>query len=359
MMKFRRVPSARGKLPRIMGSTARNQLRVGVVGCGFWARFQIQAWSEVEGVRVTGLNSLRRSDAEAALSLAPGAEVYDRVVELAAQVDLVDIIASVPAHRPLVETLLPLGVPVVCQKPLGATIDECESMTKLAKETGTWLAVHENWRYQAPFRAIKDVLEAGEIGAVHRARLTFSCSFDVFLNQPALATAERFIVSDVGCHVLDTVRYLFGEAAELFALNSRVNPAIAGEDVSTILLRMESGAHVTVELSYASPLEDESFPATYLLVEGKSGSLRLGPNNDLSVYVDGVIRQETILAPVYDWVDPRYALVQSSIVACHRDLVRALGAGESAATSAADNLRTMRLVEAAYLSAASGLAIAI
>lgn len=358
-MKFRPDPLARGKLPRIMGSTAQNLLRVGVVGCGFWARFQIQAWSEVEGVRVTALNSLHRSEAEAAVALAPSADVYDLVEDLAAQVDLIDIIASVPAHQPLVETLLPLGVPIVCQKPLGATIEECEAMTKLAKETGTWLAVHENWRYQAPFRAIKDVLDAGEIGPVHRARLTFSCSFDVFANQPALATAERFIVSDVGCHVLDTVRYLFGEATELFALNARVNPNIAGEDVSTILLRMESGAHVTVELSYASPLEDENFPSTYVLIEGKSGSLRLGPNHELRVFAGGVIREETISSPVYSWVDPRYALVQSSIVACHLDLVRALRAGAPAATSAADNLRTMQLVEAAYSSAASGLAITI
>jgi predicted dehydrogenase len=108
-----------------MGSTAPNTLRVGVVGCGFWSRFQIQAWSEVDGVRVVALHSLHRSDAEAAQALAPGAELFERVEDLAAQVDLVDIIASVPAHRPLVETLLPLGVPVVCQKPLGATIEEC------------------------------------------------------------------------------------------------------------------------------------------------------------------------------------------------------------------------------------------
>jgi len=358
-MKFPSAPSARGKLPRFMGSTAPNTLRVGVVGCGFWSRFQIQAWSEVDGVRVVALHSLHRSDAEAALASAPGAEIFDRVEVLAAQVDLIDIIASIPAHRPLVECLLPLGVPVVCQKPLGVTIEECKAMVKLAKETGTWLAVHENWRFQAPFRAIKEVLDAGEIGVVHRARLTFSCSFDVFANQPALAAAERFILADVGCHVLDTVRYLFGEAAELFALNARVNPNIAGEDISTILLRMESGAHVTVELSYASPLEEENFPATCVLVEGKSGSLRLGPNHELRVFTNGVTRQETISSPVYDWVDPRYALVQSSIVACHRDLVRALRNGEPAATSAADNLRTMQLVEAAYSSAASGLAITI
>ena len=55
--------------------------------------------------------------------------------------------------------------------------------------------------------------------------------------------------------------------------------------------------------------------------------------------------------PYYAWADARYALVHSSIVACHADLLRALQTGGLGETHAADNLRTLELVFAAYDSA--------
>ena len=50
-------------------------------------------------------------------------------------------------------------------------------------------------------------------------------------------------------------------------------------------------------------------------------------------------------------------MVHASIVPCLRDLVRALRTGQPAATSGEDNLKTMRLVFAAYESAETGQAV--
>jgi D-apiose dehydrogenase len=60
----------------------------------------------------------------------------------------------------------------------------------------------------------------------------------------------------------------------------------------------------------------------------------------------------------YSWVDPAYAVVQSSIVDCHRDLLRGIAdANYTPETTAEDNLRTLALVFAAYRSAATNGAI--
>ena len=45
-----------------------------------------------------------------------------------------------------------------------------------------------------------------------RARVTYSNSFPVFDNQPFLKELEQFILTDIGTHILDTARMLFGEA---------------------------------------------------------------------------------------------------------------------------------------------------
>jgi D-apiose dehydrogenase len=70
--------------------------------------------------------------------------------------------------------------------------------------------------------------------------------------------------------------------------------------------------------------------------------------------------EATVVAPpAYAWANPKYAVVQSSMVACHADLVRALRGGGPAETDASDNLKTMRLVFAAYASAETGRVVGV
>jgi hypothetical protein len=55
--------------------------------------------------------------------------------------------------------------------------------------------------------------------------------------------------------------------------------------------------------------------------------------------------------PHYAWADPAYDVVHASIVPCNADLLKALKGAGPAETSAEDNLKTVRLVFAAYDSA--------
>ena len=55
----------------------------------------------------------------------------------------------------------------------------------------------------------------------------------------------------------------------------------------------------------------------------------------------------------YPWADPDYAVAHSSIVPCNADLLGALCCGRDAETTAEDNLKTVRLVQRAYTSAAT------
>ena len=60
---------------------------------------------------------------------------------------------------------------------------------------------------------------------------------------------------------------------------------------------------------------------------------------------------EQIKPKLYDWIDPAYAFAQSSIVECNRNLLAGLRGEAGAETTAADNLKTLQLVFAAYESA--------
>ena len=62
---------------------------------------------------------------------------------------------------------------------------------------------------------------------------------------------------------------------------------------------------------------------------------------------------------MYSWADPSYALIHSSIVDCHRNLVDGLIGKGKAETTGEDNLRTLELVFGSYESARLGQRIEI
>ena len=61
--------------------------------------------------------------------------------------------------------------------------------------------------------------------------------------------------------------------------------------------------------------------------------------------------------PLYEWADPRYAVVHASIVDCARNLLQSLQGRGAAETTGEDNLRTLGLVYGAYRSAREGRAL--
>jgi predicted dehydrogenase len=179
--------------------------------------------------------------------------------------------------------------------------------------------------------------------------------FPVFANQPFLRTLEQFILTDLGSHILDVARFLFGDADKLYCQTARVHTDILGEDVATVMLRMQSGATVLVEMGYAeNHLERDRFPETFLFIEGERGSIELAPDFWLRVTTSEGTHARRCPPPRYPWADPAYDVVHSSIVPCQRNLADALHGRVAAETSAEDNLRTVRLVFAAYESARTG-----
>jgi predicted dehydrogenase len=342
-----------------------NELRFAAFGAGFWARFQLAAWRELPGVRCVAIHDRDRARAEALAADAGIPAVYDRADDLLREVrpDFVDVITDVHSHASLVRMAAEHGIPAICQKPMAPTLSEAEEMVSACREAGVSLLVHENWRWQAPIRVARRMLDEGRIGVSFRARIDMNSGFPVFDNQPSLKELDRFILSDMGTHILDVARFLFGEPASLYATTRRVNPDIKGEDVATVVMQAGS-ARTTVlcEMAYAqNPLERDCFPQTLLFVEGDRGSLEIAPDYWLRVTTTDGTHSRRHPPPRYSWADPSYDVVHSSMVPCLENLLGALRTGDptAAETHAEDNLKTLRLVFTAYESARDNRVIAI
>ena len=332
------------------------QLRFAILGTGFWAQYQLAGWREIEGAECVAVYNRTRTKAEALAKQFGIRAVYDDAEEMIRRerLDFLDVITDVGTHRRFVELAAARRLPVICQKPMAETLEDARAMVSACREAGVPFMVHENWRWQHPLRELKQLLNSGAIGRVFRGRIDYCNCFPVFENQPSLRELKQFILTDVGSHILDAARFLFGEARQLYCRTHRVHEDIRGEDVASVMMTMGEEVTVTANLSYASRLEQDRFPETFVTIEGTKGSLELGADFWLRMTTAEGTVSRRVPPPYYPWVDARYALVQSSIVPCHANLIEALRGGVEAETTGEDNLKTMALVFGAYESAATG-----
>src|SRR5258708_25046699 len=330
-------------------------LRIAVIGCGFWSRFQIPAWREVEAVKCVAVCHCKQETGPGLAACFNIPENYNDPVKLlgAVRPDAIDIVTSPQTHQELVELACSHRIPVICQKPMANDSVTAENMVRICSENRVPFFVHENWRWQQPIRELKRIVESGMVGRPFRARMDFNTCFPVFENQPSLRQISELILADLGVHLLDAARFLFGEAVRLTCHTHQINPGISGEDVATVLLAMKNGMTVTFNLSFASRLEFEHFPQTLILVEGSEGSVELAPDYEIRTTDRKGTTTQRCLPTQYSWADPDYALVHASIVECHRNLAAALRRLSHAETTGEDNLQTLKLVFACYESALS------
>ena len=329
------------------------KLRFAVIGTGFWANYQIPGWLELEGVELVAVYNRTRSKAEAIAHKFNVPHVYDKVQDLLNNeaLDFVDIISDVDTHATFTEMAARKRIPIICQKPMAPKLHIARQMLEACSKMDVPFLIHENWRWQAPIRKVKEILDSHEIGKTFKSRVTFCTGFPVFDNQPFLAEVDEFILTDIGSHILDVCRFLFGEVRTLQCHTASVNPRIKGEDVANVLLGMENGISCFAEMSYASILEYESFPQTFILIEGEKGSVHLTKDCEIHVTTKAGTRVIYAKPNYYTWADPKYGLVHSSIVDCNRNLLNALAGKAPAETTGRDNFETVRLVHASYTSA--------
>jgi predicted dehydrogenase len=256
-------------------------LRFALVGAGFWAHYQLGAWQEQPGATCVAVCDRDRSRAEKLAAARSVSCVYTNVADMIQRErpDFLDIITDVSSHAALVRLAAEFRLPAICQKPMAASLAECEALVQTCRNPGVPFLIHENWRWQAPLRRVKELLREEVIGTPFRCRIDMISGFNVFANQPNLRTDEQFLIADMGCHLFDVARCYFGEAQTVYCRTARVHPDIRGEDVATAVFGMNQGrTTVTVNMAYAeTPLEDECFPETRVFIEGDRGSIEITP----------------------------------------------------------------------------------
>ena len=224
------------------------------------------------------------------------------------KLDFVDAVTDVDTHSKFVHMAVAHKLPVICQKPMAPPLEVATEMVKACVDSRVPMFVNENSRWQTPIRQMKSVLDSGAIGTPFRARIDMITGYPVFRNQPFLGELEQFILTDLGSHILDAARFLFGGAHSLYCQTRRIHAHIKGEDVATVVMRMGSRTTVLAEMAYAeNALERECFPQTLMFIEGEQGSAEICPDYKIHVTTSNGTLSKPYPPPRYAWADPEYA----------------------------------------------------
>lgn len=327
-----------------------------LIGCGFFARNHMHGWADVPGAEIVAVCD-RDPDKVAAYQRDFGiAQGFTDAATMLAQVrpDFADVATTVETHRPLVELCLSQGALTICQKPFAETYADGLAMVQAAQAAGRPLIVHENFRWQKPFRRMGELIAAGAIGQPHFLRLSFRHDYDIYANQPYLAQVQDYALMDVGLHLFDVARFLVGDVTQIACRTRRLNPRVTGEDSFTALLEHDRGATSSIECSFFSHFAEERFPQTLAQVEGDWGVLELLQDYRLRLHSHDGLHEENTDADIPHWGARPWHVVQDSVRAFQAHVVDVLAGRADPQPSGAHNLHTLSLTLAAYRSAARG-----
>jgi D-apiose dehydrogenase len=334
-----------------------------VMGCGFVSRFHLEAWSRASGATLIAICDRDPSRLARASELAPSARTYTDAAALfdnEGTLDFVEICTLPESHVELVTLAAGHGVDILCQKPAANDRDDFRAMIDVCERARVRLMIHENWRFRPWYRAMRGLIDSGAIGRPIRLRLahreTRALRPDGFANQPYLKTMPRLILMDMGCHLVDTARFLFGEIETVSATIGHFGSANVGEDVAMLLVAFESGAVGSLDLSWCSRAETArpEWALNETVAEGTAGILRLLSDGSLEwVSPDGKRERRPVVLPPDDKV------YVEGYAATQRHFIEGLLTGREHETRASDNLKTMEVVWAAYRSAEQGRVVSI
>jgi D-apiose dehydrogenase len=333
-------------------------LRGALIGCGFVSRFHIDAWSHVPDARLVALCDLDRERLARAAERVDGAAAYTSAAELFEKepaLDFVEICTRPESHRVLVELAARRGAHILCQKPASMVRADFTEMIDLCESAGVRLMIHENWRFRPWYRALRALIDSGGIGRPIRVRIahrdTRAVRPDGFIDQPYQAAMPRLILMDMGCHLVDTARYLMGEIESVSATIGRFGRENVGEDVAMLAVTFASGALGWLDFTWcAAP--DRARPQWALnetVVEGSDATVRVMTDGSLELVTPtGQTERRPVALPPDDLV------YVDGYAATQRHFIEGLLSGQPHETSAADNLKTMDIVWTAYRSAEDG-----
>ncbi|MCQ8240161.1 Gfo/Idh/MocA family protein [Rhizosaccharibacter radicis] len=326
----------------------------GIVGYGWVARDFAAPAMRHAGHRVAAI--VDPSPAARAAAHADGIAVHETLSGMLADpaVDAVYVATPNHRHREPAVAALRAGRPVLCEKPMAATLADAEAIADAARATGTPYGTAFDQRHHPAHAVLRDAVRGGRIGTVTAIRIVYACwlgrdwsatgGAENWRADPAAAGGGALM--DLAPHGLDLAAFLLDEPiADVTALLQRRVHDYPVDDGAMLLGSTAGGALLSLHVAYNHP---ESLPRRRLEIVGTGGLLTA--TDTMGQEPGGTVRfQEARTAEIVTLAVPdAEASPFTRQMRAFGEAVRGVGRERF---DAARDLHTMRLLDRAYAAA--------
>lgn len=324
------------------------QLKGAIIGAGFFADFQAEAWQRIPVATITAVVDPLADRAQAFAARWNIPQIYaDAETMLRVEnPDFVDIATRPDSHLSLVELVAAQGAQVICQKPMAPTWEESVRMVEFCQRAKVRLLIHENWRWQAWYREIKKLIEHGLFGRIFHLGFCLRSGDgrgrDIYPAQPYFKEMPRLLIYETLVHFLDTFRFLSGEIETVFCQTRRINPLILGEDYAVIQVGFVNGAYGLIDANRISGPVPPDVAFGVFTLEGERAKLRMTSQGDLFITEYG---QPEIL---HHYQKPEQGYKGDSVKAAQVHYADCLLTGKKCESEGAEYLKTVSATFACY-----------
>lgn len=199
-------------------------------------------------------------------------------------------------HLPAARAALAAGLPVLCDKPVTATLAEARELAELVRESGVPFGITYTYSGYPLVREARERVAAGAIGAVRKVVVEYPQGWLAggaegkqaeWRVDPARA-GEGGCIGDIGTHAFHLAEFITGHrVTRLLADLGAVVPGRQLDDDVAVLLRFDNGARGVL---LASQIETGELNGLRIRVYGEHGGLvwrQEEPNNLLQYRADG------------------------------------------------------------------------
>jgi len=323
-------------------------LKWGILGAGLISeRNMIPAMlnaANAKPVAVMDVNASRAKEVAAKFRIE---KIVTSEESLLACDDVEAVYIATPAHCHAQQVIAAAehGKHILCEKPLALTIRDGEAMMAACKANRVQLGMGFMMRYHPHHLRARDLIRTGMIGDIVKARIQWNFRYPpqsgLWRQDPQRGGGGCMM--DVGVHCVDLLHFLVGEIEEVVALSDNVVFHYPVEDVASVLLRFDGGAHGLVDTSFAV---DSKHSPNGIEVYGTKG--RIATHKTVSCFVGG---------SMVTLIDGNETSYPASEVDTYQKEVEAFAealAGGGTPAVDENGLHALKVVLAAYESARSG-----
>jgi predicted dehydrogenase len=223
------------------------QIKVGVVGCGYWGPNLIRNFHALPDCRLKAMCDLSQERLSHLAALYPGVRCeqnFDHMLSNG-EVDAVVVATSIRLHYAMAKASLLAGKHTLIEKPMAASAEQCEELVAIARKQGLVLMVGHTFLYSPAVRKIKEIVDRGELGEIR-----YICARRLNLG---LFQKDINVAWDLAPHDISIVLHLLQE--QPYSVNCRgsahVTPGV--EDVTSMSLSFHKDRSAIIHSSWLDP----------------------------------------------------------------------------------------------------------